>query len=288
MLMIRRSIVLAAITTLALFGAAGRANAVNLWNTNAVGTGTGGIINNVDGLTISAVGCTVKLGGTNVNAANGGCSLLNLQMTATARRGVVTVTITGASSAPIFSTANVLTGAGGTKYTEANGLNDLTLTLNVTAAANPVSTLGATLTGSTSGSGSASTKASDLTDLTLGESLNGGVKKTGTGTETGALDNSGGTVGLSLSSLASGVYSGTVSGTFVCGSNCQSGTTFAPMTSFQVVKDMQLNSPVGGVDTLQLSSITEIFNTPEPASIGLMIVGLGGLIGVRRFRRARS
>jgi len=274
------------VAALVLLGTVGQASAVSVWNSNVVGQNAtvGGSLS-IAGLTINAVDCTAKVGGTNVSSANGGCGLLNLQMTATASRGYVTVTITGASSGPIFSSATSITGAAGTVYKESAGVNDLTLWLNVSTSTKSISTVGATLTGSTTGTGTNGT--TDLSDVTLGESLVGGVKKTGTGTETGTLNNTGGTAGISLSSLATGAYSGTVSGNFACTANCASGTTFAPMTSYQLQKDIKLAQVTSG-DTVQLRSITEVFYTPEPATTGLMIVGIGGLIAARQVRRKRG
>lgn len=63
---------------------------------------------------------------------------------------------------------------------------------------------------------------------------------------------------------------------------------FAPTTSFSVVKDLKLNAAVAGTGILTLASVTQAYlPAPEPASIGLVLAGIGGLALARR-RRTRA
>lgn len=62
---------------------------------------------------------------------------------------------------------------------------------------------------------------------------------------------------------------------------------FSPVTSFSVVKDLKLNAAVPGLGFLTLASVTQSYlPAPEPATIGLMLAGVGGMALVRR-RKAR-
>jgi hypothetical protein len=62
-----------------------------------------------------------------------------------------------------------------------------------------------------------------------------------------------------------------------------------PSNSITMSKDMHDGGTIGTTgDAIVLSNVTEQFNVvPEPASIGLLSVGLFGLIGARRKRRAQ-
>ena len=65
--------------------------------------------------------------------------------------------------------------------------------------------------------------------------------------------------------------------------------SFAAVTSLSVTKDLKLNAAVPGVGTLTLSHVTQSYlPAPEPATIGLLLVGAGGIIAARQRRRRRS
>ncbi len=64
--------------------------------------------------------------------------------------------------------------------------------------------------------------------------------------------------------------------------------TFAPTTSFSVVKDLKLNAAVPGLGILTLASVTQSYlPAPEPTAIALMLTGLAGLAASRR-RKSRQ
>ena len=63
-------------------------------------------------------------------------------------------------------------------------------------------------------------------------------------------------------------------------------TSFSPMSSFSVNKDLALHSSTG--EALTLSYVTQLYTpAPEPVSIGIFLVGLAGL-GAARRRAAAS
>jgi hypothetical protein len=61
-----------------------------------------------------------------------------------------------------------------------------------------------------------------------------------------------------------------------------------PSNSITMTKDMHDGGTIGTTgDSIVLTNVTQQFNVvPEPASIGHLSVGLFGLIGARRRRRA--
>ncbi len=251
-----------------LVGASQPAGAVSMWtgtgSTQAVG-GTGVNSLTVGGLTITATTCVAQIGGVSMTGI-GGCSLLNLQMVVVAGTQPE-IQITGLSGGAIFSTANTVRATNGTTYLESAGLDDLTLILTVTSSTKTVKTYGAILAGSVTGTGSAATKTAQLADISMGEH---------------ASPNPSGTSisGLSLSALPSGTYSGQVS---------QTANLSPAVGNFTVTKDIRLAPPaVLGGDTLVLSSVYQIFNTPEPVSMAVFAVGLGGLAAARRRRKNRA
>lgn len=64
--------------------------------------------------------------------------------------------------------------------------------------------------------------------------------------------------------------------------------SFAASTSVSAVKDFGIVGPGGVAGTYQLSTITETFATPEPASLACLLPGAFALVAVRRRRRRQA
>jgi len=242
---------------LAAFGVANPAGAVNLWTTTSTTGGTANVT--TGGLTITATGCSARIGG-----ALSACNVLNLQLlVTTVAGGEAEVEIIGAGGGPIFSTALTVNG-----HAEKAGADDLTLTLSVTSSTKTVSNVGAIMTGSDTTAGAAH---ADLADISMSENPSG---KTSSGTTA-----SGAISGLNLGLLPSGVYSGSVEAR--TNMTTSSGQVVG-VSSFTTTKDITLSPPSDG-STLVLSSVSQLFReVPEPAPFAVLAVGLGGLAFVRR------
>jgi hypothetical protein len=62
-----------------------------------------------------------------------------------------------------------------------------------------------------------------------------------------------------------------------------------PLNSLTIQKDLAVVGSKGTAgDTLALTTVTQTFNVPEPASLAVIVVGLCGLIQVRRRRASRD
>lgn len=259
---------------LVLLGSVSPAGAVSLWSTSAIGTGTGGSVT-VNGLTITASYCTVTVGGTAFTATQGGCQQLGLQFNAVSGSAQPQIEITGAANAlsgtvtvngskynPIFSTASTVTGANGTVYHENAGTDSLVVYFTITDASGStakVNNIASSLTGSDTGTYKSATEANDISLASTYSSANPA--------ENGSIPT------LKIGSVSG--YAGTASSSLALPS---------ATGSFSVNNTIAISTGYNTGDTLVLSNVNQIFTlkTPEPASIALVLVGLGGLLAVRR------
>jgi len=272
------------------------AGAVNLWNGNAVGqSNTAGGSITYDGLVITATSCTLKVGGTNFGTTQGGCGAFGLQfmvVTSSSNSSQVTIEITGAQNSTgavtvngtnyntIFSTASTFhDSVNNTNYSEAvtstaGHIDDLKVSFSITDATGSkaaVNNIGATITGSDTGTAKSTAEANDI-----------GISETYTSSapvESGNVTNIGGAASVLAIGSVSG-YSGTAS---------SSVALATPSTNYTVTKDITIGNATApnASDTLTLSDVTQTFKlkTPEPASVAVLLVGLAGLAAARRYRR---
>ena len=123
-----------------------------------------------------------------------------------------------------------------------------------TAGSNKITSTTLSLTGTTASTGL------ELTDVSVGE------------TDNINLANVGGNINTSMANGASPYTVG--------------AQLAAPATTMTISKDFRLSSLKGTAgDAIQLTTVTQVFNVPEPASLAVLVMGIGGLIGARRRRR---
>ena len=122
------------------------------------------------------------------------------------------------------------------------------------AGSNKITSTTLSLTGTTANTGL------ELTDVSAGE------------TDNVNLANVGGNINTSMANGASPYTVG--------------AQLAAPATTMTITKDFRLSSLKGTAgDAIQLTTVTQVFNVPEPASLAVLVMGIGGLIGARRRRR---
>ena len=251
-----------------LFGAP--AFATNL----VTSTGTGNSIS-VAGLTLTVTSCTYKYQG--VNQTN--CSVADVDFSATVSRGVATITFQSAA------TTTFTKDFFGVNFAAGSGLTDLNVTFSVAkqtgTSGNVINTLQGTMTGTVDATNSTNA-AADIAKMSLGEgsfsgTAIGATAPTPFNLNLGSLPNV-----ATCETSATNSCSGTVTGS--AGSFTQ--LNFTGSNTFSINKDMKINAGTTNDGTLyNFTKVTQIFNTPEPASIGLLAAGLGGVAVLRRRRR---
>jgi len=102
------------------------------------------------------------------------------------------------------------------------------------------------------------------------------------GSESIAL-NSSGLPGSTIGSMILAAASGGATST-------SASTGFAPQTSVFITKDInaKLTSGTSPTATGGVTTFTQVFNVPEPASMSVLAVGFAGIAALRRRRRARG
>jgi len=61
--------------------------------------------------------------------------------------------------------------------------------------------------------------------------------------------------------------------------------SISPTNSLTISKDLSASNNGPSGDSIALNTVTQTFNVPEPASLSLLAIGFGGLLGLRRKRR---
>jgi hypothetical protein len=146
-----------------------------------------------------------------------------------------------------------------------------------------------------------------LLSTTVGSNNNKDMSLTETVTTTGKLINS---VALGLTGnvqtsgnsfeqqdVRTSMVDSTVGQAFSINTNMSNGTSpytvaqslGTPTNSMTISKDMAASAS-GSItgDSIALNTVSQTFNVPEPASLSLLVVGMSGLLGLRRRRRART
>jgi hypothetical protein len=200
------------------------------------------------GTVLTLNGLTLTVTGCTVNGVN--CTTSNnIELLGVSTgRGTVTVDVIGTGGGPVFSISS--------------GSATDTLVLSLSAATNEPATAkvsSATLT--LNGSGPAGWSSSDHANWSQTDSRSPNP---------------------AVLALATG--SGSAANT--------ANTTWTPTTpgsTFTITDTIALTRTSGYGNTLQLTSAVEkFFTTPEPASIGVLLLGLGGLAMARRRRASRA
>jgi hypothetical protein len=213
---------------------------------------------NLYGLNIDVSGCTIGLNGATPIACAASNKLELLQIVSA--RDTITFEVIGYTSTNPSTTATsaALTATG-------SGLTQLNITLKVTSNGTEPNTKVTT--------GTLTTKGLDAYDFS----------STGT-TATASAAFSAGTSATTLTdALAPSVTTGTASSQTVS----NGPNSFSPAAAaFTITDSLDLNPNGHTINALSFSSVAlKLTTTPEPASVTVMLLALGGLTMVRRRRR---